>query len=192
MKITGFLKIDTKDKNNNIIDTYEHKNTIMDNGRIDVMNWLHGMNQGTSEISRLILGTGGYNGGTAPAVYNSTRTETFSEENADEYYYIDFLTDNTTGVTTIDNSPGKGEEGSPAINSVVTVTQDDTAFTLEYRFEIPQSNANGSGVRQYSEAALYCNNAPDSVNRIFAMRTFPTRAKDSSISYDIYWTVSFG
>ena len=192
MKITGFFKIDSKDENNNIVDTYEHQNTIMDAGREDVMSWLHGMSDGTSEISKLILGEGGYNGGAGPAIFTSNRTNTFSEANGDAYYYLNFLTDPTTGNTSADLNAGKGEEGTPAVNSVVTITQDNTAFTLTYRFQIPQSNANGSGVRQYSEAAMYCSNAPDAIERIFAMRTFPSRAKDSTISYDIEWTISFG
>jgi len=192
MKITGYFKIDSKNEANEVIDSYEHQNTIMDAGREDVMSWLHGMNQGTSEISKLILGTGGYNGGAGPAAFTSNRTNTFSEANSDELYYINFLTDNATGITSPDLNVGKGEEGAPAVNSVVTVTQDNAAFTLTYRFQIPQSNANGAGVRQYSEAALYCSNAPDAVQRLFAMRTYPSRAKDSTISYDIEWTITFG
>jgi len=192
MKITGFFKIDSKDISGNIIDTYEHQNTIMDAGRSNVMSWLHSLKENTSEISRFVLGINGYDGGSVPAVFLSSRTETFSESSLDDFYYIDFLTDDATGVTTIDPNSPKGEEGNPAVNSIVTITQDDIAYTLTYRFQIPQDNANGGGSRQYSEAALYCNNAPDTVNKIFAMRTFPERAKDNTISYDIEWTISFG
>lgn len=187
MKITGYLKIDSKDSNNNIIDHYEGKNTIMDTGRIDVMNWLHGLTNNTSSIDRFVLGTGGYDGTAAPAVFPSTRTNTFSEANGDEFYTLDFTTDPSTLATTV-----TAEEGAPAVNSVVTVTQDNSAFTVTYRFEIPQTNANGSGIRQYNEAAMYCNGAPDAIQRLFSMRTYNIRSKDSTVSFDIEWTISFG
>ena len=196
MKITGFFKLKAKDENGNVIDTYEHKNTIMDNGRVNVMNWLMGAIDNTSLINKIIIGTGGYNGGSNPSSFNSNRTQTFSEENSDEYWYADFDI-NTANITT--TGTGKtvqatitNEEGTPTNNSTITVTTDETNFSLTYLINIPQTNANGSGVRQYSEAALYCNGAPDALNRIFAMRTFPTRAKDNTIQYEIEWTITFG
>lgn len=197
MNITGYFKLNTKDADGNIIDTYEHKNTIMNNGRTNVMNWLMGASNNTSLISKFVLGTGGYNSGAAPAAFGSSRVETFSEENGDDYYTLDFSVDplnivSVAGVSKTVTPDIDSEEGAPTIHSVVTVTTDEALFTITYSFEIPQSNANGTGTRQYSEAALYCEQAPDLVNRIFAMRTFPTRAKDSTISYSISWTITFG
>lgn len=185
VNIKGHFKIDALDKDGKIIDTYEHKNTIMDTGRYNLMSFLRNgtTSNTTAPIGKFVLGTGGYDGGNSPAVYQSNRTNTFSEATGQEFYELNFTVDNL-GNTTVTN-----EEGNPAIKSVVTVTQNNGTFTVEYRFQIPESNANGTGLREYNEAALYL---AEPANTIFSMLTFPTRAKDNTIDYDITWSITFG
>lgn len=205
MNITGFLKIDSIDKNGSIVDTWEDKNTIMDTGRADVMNLLNGLTKWSKPIGRFVLGEYGYNGGAAPAAFTSDRTQTFTEATGNGYaHIIDFdipvqpaptapqaLPYNNTDTATV-----TAETNTSPTLSQVTVESNIGAGTFEitYRIQIPQGAGNDGGVKQYSEAALYTlpDDSTGTERRIFSMRTFPTRAKDSTISYDIFWTISFG
>lgn len=204
MNITGFLKINSLDKDGKIIDTYEHKNTIMDTGRANVMNLLYGLTDYTAPIGKFVLAEDGYNGGSGPAPIDSSRTNTFGEASGNGYVHeIEFeltsvpnIVQAPLPISRTDVATTTSETGNPTTNSTVTTTTQIAggAFEITYRFEIPQGNANDGGVKQYNEAALYTK--PDAstgnTERIFAMRTFPSRAKDQTISYDISWTISFG
>jgi len=184
--LIGILKITQKDKYGNIIDKNIVQNTIMDNARYNVMNFLNGINY-SRPISRFVLGTDGVDTNGTPKVFSSDRTETFSEESGAEWYYLDWDVDASNGDITV-----TAEEGNPATNSTVLIETDNAAFTKTWKFNIPLDNANGSGSRPYSEAALYAKDTSVSYNKIFSMKTYPVRTKDDTVTLEIEWTIQLG
>lgn len=72
---------------------------------------------------------------------------------------------------------------------ITNVTGNETTFIFEIPGVVANDTGDGSGVAQYSEAALFAN-ANGSYN-IFAMRCFPVRTKDSNAILKITWTIIF-
>lgn len=74
----------------------------------------------------------------------------------------------------------------------VGIQQKDTSII--FTFVIDQDSANGqhdndpefiNPTSEFNEAAIYVN------DRIFCMKTFPTKVKDNSVKFKIVWTITF-
>lgn len=68
-------------------------------------------------------------------------------------------------------------------NSSCNVVQDSTSVTITAEFTTDA--ANGTGISKFTEAALYAN------DRIFSMKTFSAKLKDSGMVVRIIWAIIF-
>lgn len=69
------------------------------------------------------------------------------------------------------------------LGSSVSVSQINTSTT--FTIDIPVDVANYTGIAPFTEAALYAN------ERIFSMKTFRVKLKDSTAQLRLIWTISF-
>ncbi len=72
----------------------------------------------------------------------------------------------------------ESETGSSA-----SIIQDGRDVTFTFTFG--NAAGNGVGTEQITEAGLYCN------NRLFSIKTFPTKPKDATVILRIIWKISF-
>ena len=185
IKMQGHFKLTARYDDGTSEVLVDQKNLIVDLARYRVLDLIEGKPNEIFGIRRFVLGTDGVDSNNNPKTFDGTRTQTFSEESGTEYWDIKWTidTDNNNEITIV------SEEGNPANNSTIVVTRDDVGFTVNFHFEIPEENANGTGVRQYSEAALYLTTEDFSDQALWSMRTFHIRSKDNTIAYDIDWTL---
>jgi hypothetical protein len=180
LNVQGYFKIDSYNINGELIDTYEHKNMIMDNGRINMCTFMSGYS-GSSRISKLVLGTQGHgisllDPKTEADGFVSSRDSLFSEDTSSYEYNI--LINPTTNGQEADIIEDDSEAGSKII-----VTQNGNLLTYEIEIAGPAAN-NGSSV-PYTEAGFYAGTS------LFAMRCFPVRVKDSTTKFIITWSFQF-
>lgn len=177
--IKGHFKILALDKYNNIIDEYIQDNLIMDTARVIMADLL--TTASSDGINKLVLGTEGTKTGDilspkdASDGFVSSRTELFSEESAGTFYELAFTPGTVPGLAT-------GVTDSSLGNTVNISTSGTNAI---YTFEVGVDAANFGGSTVYTEAALY------SGTRIFSMKTFGAKLKDSSVKLRIIWTITF-
>lgn len=178
--VKGYFKIESYDLEGNLLDTYEHKNMIMDNGRRNIAQYMAGFTTPTA-INRLALGTEGHgisvlDPKTEADGFVASRTSLFSEETSSYEYYIDFVpTTNGDYATVTETDVGAG--------SKIKVTLSD--MFLEYQIEISGDAANNGSSVPYTEACFYAG------SNIFAMRCFPVRVKDATTRFIITWQFQF-
>ena len=177
----GYFKIETIDKNGNVIDSFEKKNLIMDNARRTFAKYVAGIS-GTNIINKLVLGTEGHIAGDILAPkseingFISSREMLFSEETGVQGQNFEVLTFNPSGVngdTVVCN------DGFSTVKTTVFDTQ------VTYEIEIHNTACNGDGTVIFTECAFYTG------NDIFSMRTFKGKIKDDSVSLRITWKILF-
>lgn len=79
-------------------------------------------------------------------------------------------------------------ETDGAVGSTVSVEQIDNAVTFTFDMPISAGNSQNvpiTGTSTYTEAGLYAN------GRIFAMKTFGAKIKDSTVALRVAWTITF-
>lgn len=76
-------------------------------------------------------------------------------------------------------------ESDPGSGSEVKVLQKDTSVTFTADFATAAANEQNENTSVFTEAALYAN------DRIFAMKTFKAKVKDSTVLLRIIWTITF-
>lgn len=180
LDLKGYFKIDSYDLDNKLIDTYESKNLIMDNGRINIANFMSGIGT-NSKITKFVLGTEGHSTSllepkTSADGFVSSRTSLFSEDTESYEYTIEFVPTTSGDYATV-------TETDIGAGSKVKVTVNTDLITYEIELAGPAGN-NASSV-PYTEACFYAG------TRIFAMRCFPVRVKDSSTRLVITWQFQF-
>ena len=197
--IEGFFSIKCLDKNNNIIDFYEKKNTIMLKSKTTMANQIGGLNT-DGIIGSFTLGTEGANtGGITSKAVDPAQTELFCQSSVPgpvgAYWMCDF-TSIGSGLATINgrgNFDSSGNNIGNDSNSVVNVTVNGDY--VEYTITIDALDANGTGLEAYSEASLCTNLNKDFAagvsGDIFAMRTFGNKIKDNSVKLVITWRIQF-
>lgn len=182
--IIGYFKIESLDKDGNVLDTFEKKNLIMNTARSNMAKLVAGVSTG-SRINKLVLGTSGHKGTNyitpkdAGDGFVAARTELFSEESDGYTYPIVF------NAPTIDsgNCVIVSEPDSTLGTSTMTMVRAGTDLT--YSYEMPALVGNGTGVVVYTEAAFYTGSG------IFNMQTFNGKIKDNSVILRITWKISF-
>lgn len=180
LDLKGYFKIESFDLEGNLIDTYEHKNLIMDNGRKNIASFMAGFDS-PSRIDKLVLGTQGHgisvlDPKTEADGFVSSRTSLFSEETSSYEYSLNFTpTTNGDYADVVESDLGAG--------SKIKVTLTD--MFLEYQIEIAGSAGNNGSSVPYTEACFYAG------TNIFAMRCYPVRVKDSSTRFVITWQFQF-
>ncbi len=71
------------------------------------------------------------------------------------------------------------------VGSTVNVSQSDTSVVFTFDIAADAANGGGDGYNAITEAALYAN------GRIFSMKTFRAKIKDSTILLRIVWKITF-
>lgn len=177
--VKGHIIVECFDSNKNLIDRFESKNLIMDSARIAMSDILCDM--GTAHpISKFVLGTEGHVTGDILTPKNeaegfiSSRTQLFSEELSSYTYPIVFTNPGVNvGACSIVSEPDSGS----------SVSLDYTGTDIQYTIEVPELAANSTGVAVFTEAALYAG------DKIFSMRCFPGKIKDTTVSLKIVWKI---
>ena len=200
----GHFKIEARDTNNNIIDSYEDNNLIVFEARKKMASLL--ASKARKGVTKILLGTRGHNTNTGnilePKVvgqdgYEETRTNTFSEAEQEFFYTIqwnpDNLLDKDNGQANwVGNTISFIATGNPmnsaTENARVPVTITITENTTEFKIEVPETAANGTDGRSvvsYTEAGLFCE------TEMFSIKCFPAKVKDVSTSFSIIWRIIF-
>lgn len=202
--VEGLFKIQTL-KDGEVVDTYEEKNMIMNSARSTMAHVMAGRTAIKPTINKIKLGDLGYDGNIlTPRTYDATRTQMFSEEENGHTFVVEFdSTDSSTVTPAVSAFDGNNTEapmitsvqdtsatvidaGASGVSMVVSVQDNITTYTVT----IPQGTGNNKftadvDVVAYTEAALY------SDDNIFSFKTFPARAKDSSLELKITWSITF-
>lgn len=202
MKARGYFKIESLDKDGNIIDTYEDNNLVVVNARIYMAKVIAGQVTNAVGISRFVIGTDGYGTnlmtplnvgdkftkGQQTEIFDENRNQLISQSFNDYYYTVDFTDPGANGYATNVSGIGNGEKNSSASPSV-NVNAAGTVLT--FVVILPSDVANGSNdSAAFTEAGLFFKTSGTSYN-MFAMKTFPVKAKDSSVEHKITWTIYF-
>jgi len=194
--VEGFFSIKCLDKNNNIIDFYEKKNTIMLKSKTTMANQIGGLNT-DGIIGSFTLGTKGADStGITSKAIDPAKTELFCQGTVPGPYWICDFTSTGAGNATI-NGRGNFNSSGGNIGNDTLSTIDITIIgsSVEYVITIDALDANGTGLTAYSEASL-CTNLNKNFGTgksgdIFAMRTFGNKIKDNSVKLVITWRIEF-
>lgn len=177
-------------KNKKLIDVYQDDNLIMDTGRITVANLLGG-NTSVNSINKIKIGNKGYDeeqGKNIPLIpgengFTRDRTNLFSEEQNCITYEVSFDPYNALNTK---NIIATGKIVGADLTEEVNVTREITNNQLKYTLIIDESKANpveGDYIA-FTEAGLYS-------DQLFAMKTFPARIKESTVSFLLEWVIYF-
>jgi len=200
----GYFKIECINVDGIIIETFGHKNMIMKESKASVARSTRGTPPTDNYINKLVLGDKGSSDDNLLVAkpFDFTRKELFAqeEENGSKYYIIfDPLTASGEGDNQVIKEgyvEGNGGIISPGQKSNVRSSIINES-TIQYVIDIAAPNANGGGIKAWTEAALftYTNQntevSPIETGNIFAMRTFPAKVKDDTTVFRITWEVVF-
>jgi hypothetical protein len=181
-KLIGHFKMEVIDiLTNEVVDSFEKRNLIMDIGRENLVSLVGGINT-SYKIGRFAFGTEGHKAGDYSTPkddtdgFVSTRTQLFSEELGSYTYYVDFI-------PSMSGSFANVAESDVGAGSTVIVTQ--TNNVLQYDVEIASLAGNNGSTVNYTEAGFYAG------SKLFSMRTFPMKAKNSGVKIKIIWQFVF-
>ena len=199
--LEGHFSIELIDtKTNEVIDKYESKNKIMRDAKVSMRQAMKGETVGSGDaimINTLVLGTRGHDGNLLqPKTFSYDLSNLFAITENEPVYPITFDRLGTNIDEGYDPSM-PGSDGTPTDLNVYTESTTDNE-TIVYEFVIHEDSANNQGNPiAYTEAALYTNVDQNlgitdpAYGKIFAMRTFPAKIKDSSTQLKITWRIIF-
>ena len=194
MKVRGEFSI-ILEKEDGSIEKYEEKNLIMDLARETMAELIGGWSDG-SAINKFVLGTLGHidddilnykrvgeNG------FDTTRTQTFAEADSSANYFTFGFDVRSSSSSASDTDKGYMRKQSKDDGVDCDVSREVSGRTVTYTFDIPKEAANNDSSDNdtiaYTEAAMYAG------DKIFSMKTFPARVKESSVSMKIIWSIIF-
>ena len=198
-KPVGHFKVEAF-KDGILIDLFEEHNLIMKQSREHFMRMLSGMYADNKYINCIKLGTRGVyeyteNGKVmqndavpkdSEAGFNENLTDLFCKTDpATQGVNWEAITFSPSG--SIDQTRANNiMDGSNNDSTVDIYIATDTEPTLTYVFNISSEAFNGpTGYIKFNEAGLYADDT------LIAMRTFPSKGKDSETAFRITWTISF-
>lgn len=197
----GFFKIEYLDKDRNVLFTHEQQNMIMEKSKESVASATAGIVPQTDYINKFVLGNAGHeeNNFLIAKSFPFTRTRLFAEDRnsiSDKIYPIIF---DPLSIAGDYYAPVTGEDEDNLVKATPSTVRVKiiSNSTIEYTFEIPDANANGTGVEAWTEAALHTktgeviNTNPITSGNIFAMRTFPAKIKENTSLFRITWKIVF-
>jgi len=202
IELNGHFKIESFDVNGNLIDNYEDKNLVVISARNYMAKLIAGQSVTAIGITRFVLGSDGYKDNvmtplgirdtftknSVTETFNENRNNLISEQLNDYWYKVDFAPQDANGNATNISGIGNGD-ATPSTTPVVNVNATGTVLT--YVFTIPTTVANGTAnSAAFTEAGLFFTLDGSGYN-LFAMKTFPVKAKDLSVEHKITWTIYF-
>jgi hypothetical protein len=202
--IKGYFKVESFDYKNNLLETFEEENLIVDTARPNIAELIAGVSSGVP-INKFVIGTEGVvnnNIAVAKSIssgLDSTRTKLFSEETVDggTSYAITFAgSGNNTGTRVVSREEefnsgvvdSSTTKITTAVVSSVSITANTDTKTVTYVVSIPPTVANygdGTDGIYYSEAGFYAG------SRLFNIKTFQGIKKDNTSTLVITWTLTF-
>jgi len=192
--LKGIFKIQTHDKDGNLLDEFEEKNLIVNSARPNLAKLIGGFSTGTP-INKFVIGTRGHVGDilipkTIVNGLNQNRTQLFSEEETKYFYSIDFQ---GTGTGNGSRNVISETDFTVDTNTKSTVSIVNVEKTLVYTIVIHSDVANNTagfsgtttGTAAFTEAGFYCGNT------LFNIKTFPVKVKQQGTTITITWTLEF-
>ena len=196
VKIRGYFKIESFDKDGKLLDVFEQHNIVTDVARKSMAHLVAGIVQ-NNVINKFILGTKGHQG--TDVLTPKTATEGFTSERKDLFCdtkVVDIDSWNKITFTpsgSLEDTKAKDVEDGATNSSTVDVIVDTSVtpsgseeYSVTYVINIAQDafNGNNNGVI-YTEAGLWADDT------LFAYRVFKGKIKESSSSLKITWTLIF-
>lgn len=211
-KPNGYMKIQAYDAQNSLIDTYEDCNLVMNTARNSMQLLQAGVTAGQNiqhPIDAFRLGTQGVQAiggvkdhgqpkvpGTAQGEYHPEMDGLFSQDDTTGDYVFEAIFNSISGG--LDETFGSSEEKiyfkdsevTPYESSGCTLKRTVIDRVITFEITVPMEAANppgtsGLSLLEYSEQALYCG------DRIFSMKTFPTKFKTGQVKLVITWSIIF-
>ena len=191
--VRGHFKLETFDKDGNLLDTVEQHNLVVLGARLHFMKLIAGAYDSNKIINRFVLGTDGIVGeDSIPKSeedgLKATLTDLFckttdSSKRSITYEEINFTPSTNEDITDASNI----QDGSNNTSTVkVIVDETSTEPSITYVFSIPTDAFNGKNdYMKFNEAGLFAGDT------LIAIRTFKTKAKDSSVSMRVTWSLIF-
>ena len=193
LKIRGHFKLECFDKSGNLIDKFEEHNLVVLGARKHFMKLIGGAYDSNKIINRFVLGTDGVVGeDSIPKSeedgLNPTLEDLFCKTTDPNKRGILFEEINFTPSTNDSYTQATNIQDGSNNNSVVNVIVDETSLepSISYIFNIPTDAFNGKNdYMKFNEAGLFAGDT------LIAIRTFKTKAKDSSVSMKVTWSLIF-
>lgn len=187
--LTGKFKIELLNKDNEIIDSFEDNNLIVNTARNNLALITAGISTG-SPISKFKIGTAGHTDNiqtpkTIVDGLSASLTSLFSElDPINEKTYEIAFTPTASSATSNRSIISQTDD---EVGSAVSVVQ--LGRTVTYTITIDFDNANFDSTPEtpiyYTEAGFYCESL------LFNIKAFPGKPKDSSSKMTITWTLEF-
>lgn len=200
----GYMKIEAYDENDNLVDSSESYNLVMNLQRESMALMQGNVTTGSRtnhQIDSFRIGTTGHitaqepkPPGTGTNEYNPDMTRMFSESQNEYNFRLDFGNNIQGQANQTFYMFGETYKGDVLQSSNETeqcsMKREVQDRVISFEITIPRGQANpqsASGIQNvgYSEAQLYCG------DRIFSMKTFPQKFKDSSVKLVISWQIIF-
>ena len=193
LKFRGQFKLECFDKSGNLIDSFEDHNLVVLGARMHFMKLIGGAYDTNKIINRFVLGTDGVVGedsipkseedGLKPTLEDLFCKTTDSKNRGITFEEINFTPSSNDSISQATNI----QDGSNN-NSTVSVIVDETSLepSITYIFNINSDAFNGKNdYMKFNEAGLFAGDT------LIAIRTFKTKAKDSSVSMKVTWSLIF-
>lgn len=191
--VRGYIKIESLDKNGKVIDTYEHHNLIVNGARNTFAKLLAGITTQPT-INCFRMGTKGHvdtdilTPKDSTTGFDVTRQDLFSGSDAGDknvtFNELKFTPSGNLQQTAAINVTD-GADNLSTVNIQVTGLELNEP-TVTYTFNVAMSAFNGlNNGMVYTECGLFADDL------LMAMRCFPGRVKDSTVSLRITWNIIF-
>ena len=207
----GHFSIQTLNSNNEVLDSYEDNNLIVNDARLIMARLLAGKKDSLG-ITEFCLGTRGHdevnNDILTPKPigqdgYDENREMLFSEEQKTPFYYsvkwnptnlrdgvnlpVSFDLDEVEFVAVGNKKDQIGQE-QDAENAQIPMKITISGNAVTFEITIPETAANGmngQSVVAYTEAGLKCD------GKLFSIKCFSSKNKEESVKFKITWRIYF-
>lgn len=203
-KLKGHLKIQSFDSSGNLTSEYEDSNLVMDLQR-ESMALLQGQVTGSEPINSLRLGTRGVHGTSygenimpGSSGYHPEMSHLFQENTSSVdggYVFVQKFDVQGSPSETFQSTSEKmlkfGSNVSQYNSQGQEMTRSVNGRVITFEVTLPRGSQNSPGqggdpqYLPYSEQQLYCG------DRIFSMKTFPQKFKDSDQKIVLTWSIIF-
>lgn len=191
--IRGHFKLETFDKNGDIIDTFEDHNLVVLGARMHFMKLIGGAYDSNKIINRFVMGTQGEvelgvpkseEDGLKPTLTDLFCGTTDSNNRGKTFEEITFNPSTDSSISSATNI-SDGSNDKSTVNVIIDETSTEPSIT--YVFNITSDAFNGSGNKHmmFNEAGMFAGDT------LIAIRTFKSKAKDDSVSMKVTWSLVF-
>ena len=192
-KIKGYFKIESIDKNGNVIDSFENHNIVVDTARVVFAKLISGIST-QNVINKLVLGTQGHIGNdiltpkTEKEGFDHTKTDLFClrdpDKKGDTWNEITFTPSGNMAITSASDVRDGTNDHSTVDIQLRGLDISEPCISYIFNISADAFNGSGNGVI-YTEAGLF------SDDNLIATRVFKGKVKDQTVSFRITWNLIF-